>query len=157
MVLLRPAVFAAVLALSCLNRETGLFLVVIYAAFTWHDRAARLRSLLYLVVGVSVVVLVRLLVGPGERFWTLDRVITTNIATLPEAFITVAVTFGVAWLLAWRGAWSSDARPFVIALIIYLLPVFIFGLWRETRLLLPVFPAILWLAGCGLTRDRGRL
>jgi hypothetical protein len=145
-----PLLYALLVVAACLNRETGLYLIVLFGACIVRSRSRRdwLWGLAYTTLGVATFGLVRLVLGPAERYWTFERIQAINMGDWLVSILDFVFLLCVYWWFAWRG-WRT-ASPFLRALVctmpIYLVPVLLFGIWSETRLFVPMFPLILALA-----------
>ena len=146
----RDAWLLPLVALATLNRETAVFIPVMYVALRWNDPA---RDRMFLrAAGMFVCWLVpflgiRSLVG--ERRWTVDiaEVMRDN---LQPSWILYAGAFLLPLVtLPWIG-WSRrppELRRLALALLATYLPLqFVFGRIREVRLLLPLAVALVPLA-----------
>jgi hypothetical protein len=139
---------ALLLIVAALNRETSVFLVLLYAVAKPLDKQRWATTLTYAAIWLTVFAALRLYAGDASRYWTLAKVFSSNLSQLWPAVFNVAVLFGViGWCAA---AGFRDAPPFVrrVATVIpaYLAIVAVWGIWREVRLLLPLMPLLLPLA-----------
>jgi hypothetical protein len=142
------ALFALIVIVACLNRETGLALPLAGLLLArCHGRSLR-PMLAMLALGIVVVALVRVVQGDAVRVWTLDRVLARNLVTLHESVPLLALLLGAGWwrLRAWRRA-PRTLLALLPVVAVYALMVAAFGLWRElSRLFLPTLPIVLALA-----------
>jgi hypothetical protein len=140
--------FALLVLLASLNRETGIFLVVLFAATQPLTRRNLFTALLYAGLWAVVFAGVRLYGGEAERYWELGRIWRTNLSQPGLTLYNVTAFLGVMWLLALAGFRNSP--PFVrraaIVIPAYAGAVAVWGLWWEVRLLMPVLPLVLPLA-----------
>jgi hypothetical protein len=136
------------LVVAALNRETSVFLVLLYAVARPLDKQRWAWTLAYAVIWLTVFVGLRLYAGEADRYWTLAKVFSSNLSQLWPTVFNVAVLFGVIGSCAAAG--FRDAPLFVrrVATVIpaYLAVVAVWGIWREVRLLLPLMPLLLPLA-----------
>ncbi len=143
--------------LACLNRSTGVFLPVIFLlgalqplrpgrGWLRANRGALARGVGLLALAAAVLLGLRLSQGQSPHvhslahFWAQN----TSAGALLKAGLHWAIFFGAGWLLLPRGL--SQAPPALRRLLwlvpLYLVPVFLFGIWREVRLLLPLYPLL---------------
>ncbi len=141
-------------AIAAFNRETGIFLVFLFAATQSPTRRNLQMTGVYLAIWAAVFIGVRLYGGEAERYWEIERIWRTNISQPGLTIYNVTAFLGVMWLLAVVG--FSRAPVFVrrAALVIpaYAGVVAVWGLWWEVRLLLPLLPLVLPLALSALFR-----
>jgi len=133
--------YALLVMVACLNRETGLYLVVLYAFSTRRLKA----SLLLALIGAATPVAIRMGVGIGDRYWTLPMIFARNLEVLPESILNTVLLLGIPVLLAALGWSHTPPRLRVLAwtLPLYLVPVLVGGIWNETRLFIPILPILL--------------
>jgi hypothetical protein len=136
------------IALATFNRETAIFLVLLFAATQSLTRRTIQTTVIYLAIWAAVFFGVRLYGGEAERYWELGRIWRTNISQPGLTFYNVTAFLGIIWVLAIAG--FSRAPEFVrrAALVIpaYAVVVAVWGLWWEVRLLMPLLPLVLPLA-----------
>jgi hypothetical protein len=136
------------IALATFNRETAIFLVLLFAATQSLTRRTIQTTVIYLAIWAVVFVGVRLYGGEAERYWELGRIWRTNISQPGLTLYNVTAFLGIIWVLAIAG--FSRAPEFVrrAALVIpaYAVVVAVWGLWWEVRLLMPLLPLVLPLA-----------
>lgn len=143
-------VFAALIALATLNRETGVLLVLAYGAVhlsRWRERPFQIKLLLYGALWAGIYLGLRLWRGAAPDMVSLQGGLNANLGDAwvsSEALINNAVLIPV-WLAAWQGFRHAprDLRRIALVGVPYLLLLIPFALWNETRLLLPLFA--LWL------------
>jgi hypothetical protein len=139
---------ALLVAIAAMNRETGVFLVLFYAAARPLNTQRLMTTLAYAGIWVAVFIGVRLYAGDGGRYWTVAKVFSSNLSNPLLAIFNVAALLGVFWWFAAAG--FRRAPPFVqrVAMVIpaYVAVVAVWGIWWEVRLLLPLLPLLLPLA-----------
>lgn len=154
--------FAALVVIGALNRETGVILPIAYVGLRWRD-TRRLRLFLcaggYILVWAAVFVGVRAVIGHVPDQITVADVFKANTSSpwhMTNAAINLGVTVPV-WALAALGVRGADARLRRIALagLPYAALFAVFGLWNETRLLLPLFALWMPFALRYLSENRG--
>ena len=151
----RFALMGLVTAAASLNRETGIYLPVLYLLgiieFRWIANrnyreliAGISRSAFLFLISLSILWLLRHSRGQGPPLSTIDEILRIN--TSPRGLILAAVQWslflGAGWVLALQGIRYADeflCRQLLI-IPLYLAPVLIFGIWKEVRLLLPLYP-----------------
>jgi len=148
-ILHRRSVWLAVLiALATFNRETAIFLVLLYFVTSDFSARAWMQTALYGSVWAVCYGIVRIVGGDADRYWTIERVWRTNMTQPQLALVNATLLSGVFWLLAALG-WRH-APPFVrrTTLIIpaYLVTIALWGIWWEVRLLMPLYPVLFALA-----------
>jgi hypothetical protein len=143
--------------LGAVNRETALFMVLLYGAMRWGSGPR--ATLAARCVGLGVLWLVpqaaiRWTIGPlgwaGNGSTPLDY-LTANL-THPDWLLYAASFLGVMWLtpaLMWRSA-PPVLKRLVLVLLPYVVLQLLFGRIREVRLFLPLVVALvpltmLWL------------
>lgn len=138
----------ALIAVATFNRETGIFLVLLYFVTSERRRADWIRTIQYGGIWVLCYGLMRLVGGDADRYWTPELVWRTNMSQPQLAAFNISLLLGVFWLFAALG-WKH-APPFVrrTALVAppYLVTVAIWGIWWEVRLLMPLYPILFALA-----------
>ena len=145
---------AVLLAVAAFNRETALFLVMLYLAVAGLGRRDVVFSLACLAMVTSILVGIRLWTGLGPRFYTVSFLWQLN--RMPVNYwITAAQTpafLGAFWLFAalgWRHA-PSFIRRSAIIVPPYVLAFAIWGLWHWTRAWMTLYPIFVPLALCHL-------
>jgi len=140
--------FALLVAVASLSRETGVFLVLLYVATAPIGWRSLRTAIAYLAVSGAVFVGVRLVQGDAERYWTLGRVLATNLSQPWLAAFNVTVLLGAIWLFAVLGFARAPlfARRAAAVIPIYAGAIVVWGIWWEVRLLMPLYPLVLPLA-----------
>ena len=155
-------VFAVIVAIGTLNRETAVILPIAYVCLRWRN-TRRLRLFLcaggYFLAWAAVFVGVRAVIGHVPDQITVADVFKANTSSpwhMTNAAINLGVTVPV-WVLAALGVRGADARLRRIALagLPYAALFAVFGLWNETRLLLPLFALWMPFALRYLSENRG--
>jgi hypothetical protein len=136
------------IALASFNRETAVFLVLLYLVTSDWSRTAWLRTIGYGAVWAAIFLGVRAVSGDAERYWTIERVWRTNIGQPQLVLANLAMLLGIFWLLAPLGWRRTPIFLRKAALIVpaYLVTVAIWGIWWEVRLLLPLYPILFGMA-----------
>ena len=145
------------LLVGALNRETSVFIVLIYAALRWGTLPT--GALAARVVGLGVIwalpqAAIRTWVGPlawAGNGSTPMEYLTANL-THPDWLSYAAFFWGVLWIvpaLAWKRT-PPGLRRVLLVLLPYVVLQFLFGRIREVRLFLPLALALipiglLWL------------
>jgi len=147
---------ALLVVAAALNRETSVFLVLLYAVAKPPDRQRVMTTLAYAAIWLTVFIGLRLYAGDASRYWTLAKVFSSNLSQLWQTVFNVAALFGVVGWFAAAG--FRHAPQFVrrVAIVIpaYLAVIAVWGIWREVRLLLPLMPLLLPLALSFLFKPR---
>ena len=148
---------ALTLMLSCLNRETGLFVVGLPLGIGFvQSRGAAIgqrlrtmaRGLSLLGMGLALLIAVRLARGHADLPATLRHVWVNNL--VPRSLVLAAagltVSFGLLALLAvvgWRRAPTAARCLLVTAPPVYLATALVWAVWTETRVLFGMYPALI--------------
>jgi hypothetical protein len=136
------------IALASFNRETAVFLVPLYLVTSDWSRQAWIKTAIYGATWAAIFVGVRIVSGDAERYWTVERILRTNLTQPQLALANLSMLFGAFWIFAplgWRAAPAFIRRA---SLIIppYLVTVAVWGIWWEVRLLMPIYPIVFALA-----------
>jgi hypothetical protein len=143
---------------ASLNRVTSIFIPTIYFMgtfrFSWirerryHEFVGvGLKSLVLLASAVVVTVFARILQGHHDHIHTIQHLWERN--TTPWALMLSTIHWslflGAGWLICLRGWRHSDTflRNQLMIVPLYLVPVVIFGVWYEVRLLMPLYPILI--------------
>ena len=139
---------ALLVAIAAFNRETGIFLVLLYAVARPVNKQRVITALAYAAIWLAVFIGVRLYGGLANPYWTVDKVFRTNLSQLRPTAFYVAALLGAFWWFAIAG--FRRAPPFVrrVAIVIpaYVAVIAVWSIWGEVRLLLPLIPLLLPLA-----------
>lgn len=140
--------FALLVAVATLNRETGIFMVALFAVTQPVTKATLKAVAGYFSIWLVIFIELRFLGGDAERYWTLERVFRTNMSQLWLAAFNITVLLGVFWIFALLGLSRAPAfvRRSAIVIPAYLAAIAIWGIWWEVRLLMPLYPLLLPLA-----------
>lgn len=144
----RRILLAFLVTIATLNRETAVFIVFLFAVtHTWTRRnlaAAAGYAAIWLVVFLGV----RLVMGPGERYWDLDRIWRTNLSQPGLTLYNLTAFLGVMWIFALLGLRHAPGFVRRTAWVIpaYLIVIGVWGIWWEVRLLMALLPVILTLS-----------
>ena len=140
--------FYGLVTLAAFNRETGIFLVALYVATnSWSRQTASHGAALLLIWG-AIFAGTRIVGGEAERYWSLERVLNTNLSQPGLAAFNITLFLGAFWWLALRGwhAAPEFVRRSARVAPIYLFTVAVWGIWWEVRLLMPIYPIVVPLA-----------
>lgn len=145
----RHAWLALLVAVATLNRETGIFLVALFAVAYPLTKERLGWATLYFAIWAAVFFGLRLAIGEGPaRYWTLDTVWYGNTHSLEQivyGVVNMTLLYGAFWLFAPLGLKHAPAFVRRTALVIppYLITVGAWGVWTEARLLQPLYPLIM--------------
>lgn len=156
----RHGLLALVVALASLNRETSFLLPAAYVVSILGP-GARLRDW---ILGAALVAIwafvffgLRRLLGPAAPVETIAGLFARNAAaaTVWRAALRGALLFGAFWVFAALGLRGAPrfARRMAVLVPLYLVPVAVWGVWHEARLLLPLAPVVMPLGLSFLFRD----
>ena len=140
----RPRIFAGLVIVATLNRETAVLLPLAWIVWHWGDRRAW-WGLFHFAVWVLVYLTLRVLIGGGVPA---DAVVARNIGAnwskvvLAWAMITPCVVLTFA---GWRSS-PIRVRRLLLVTLAYMPLYLTFGLWHELRLLLSIVPFVLPIA-----------
>ena len=141
---MRYFAFGLLTIIACLNRESGLALPALFGAWIWcyaRTRRNLTLALVYAIVGVTTVAAVRLAQGSAATYWTLDKVFEANVVLYPYGALMPVLAFGAWWWYAWRCRRGKFA-PLLAVAGAYMAALLVFGIWRESRLWLPLTPIL---------------
>lgn len=150
----RRMAMLAIVIVGTLNRETGVFLVLLYVAVTRDWRGGVVLGAAWLAIFAGL----RLAIEPARDFYTIPLIWQANTQTdmalqaIPGNVILAPVYLAAA--ASWR-YWGAHTRRAALVLPAYLAAVVVFGVWGETRLLLPVL--VVLAEGAALTLERRRI
>lgn len=140
--------YAAISLVAALNRETGMLLGLLLLVVAWRSYdGARSRLVVIAFVPVAVYGMVRLWRGGGPP--AEHDLLTRNLHDIPTAAVQLTL-FGAVLVYLLVAAWPVAPALLRRAMCVvppYLVLVAAFGIWRETRLLVPLLPIVI---GIGL-------
>lgn len=141
--------------LATLNRETGIFLPLLWGAIKvwdgkgWH-RKNGWTFLALLVVSLMTLLGVGWVQGSGDPLHTPGELFLRNVSgpNLGRALLNGTLFLGAFWLFAVRGYRNSpeEIRRSAWVIPLYLLVVLVWGVWYEVRLLMPLYPILVPMA-----------
>lgn len=135
--MLAHAAFAALVIVASLNRETGVYLGVIWFLLA-QSRHERLWGIGYVGLSAAIFVGLRLALGDPAFYHTRESLLVRNLSE-PQMFLP-ATLFLLAFVVpALVGAWRSPARRLLPLAALTLAMFAAFAVWREVR--------VLWVAG----------
>jgi hypothetical protein len=131
-----------VMVLAILNRETALALPLFYFILSKERRWSLLigEFLALTLIYISL----RYFMGSTPRLVTIGQVFKYN-TSLTGFFYAVTGLIGFLggfWIYVLKWPKSSLGRELLTISAIYLIPISIFGLWREIRMLTPLIPVL---------------
>jgi hypothetical protein len=159
------------LALSCVNRETGIFAALLALPFGlrgqrppgagWPTLRALVPAASFPALGVVVLVLLRVLLGTAPHVNTPERVLAQNLEphNLAIALVNFMVCFGPLVCLAGFG-WSrapTAVRRLLFPIPIYVAALLVWSFWTETRTWTALFPYVLPCALAALSPIKGKI
>lgn len=158
MVRKRTILLGVIVAIATLNRETALFIPILFFLTTadLQDAILQRRSIprqqllfftIYLAIWLVVFVGMRLILGSGPPAITLSETVERNFSLggILKTSVNGLLFMGAYWLFAALGYKYADRFVQRSALIVplFLIPVAIWGLWYEVRLLMPLYPILI--------------
>jgi hypothetical protein len=144
-----------IVIIASLNRETGIFLPLafIVSQFTYYrlsgDGYRKLRySALYLISSILIIGGLRLILGPSEHVRTIKEMWDLNTESLSVIAITVINIIAFQGALCYFAVRGSRAAPEYVrksfrVIPLYLAAIAVFGIWKEVRLLMMLYPILL--------------
>lgn len=144
----RLLLYAALVILASLNRETGFFLVFIWAAVHADVLSTRnywLRGGMLWAVYGAVTIALHLALGEGEHVLGLVGTLEHNLKDIREA-VLINLIFAPLWYMAARGYRTAPAHLQRLALVgvLYLGAIVVAAAWSEiARLSLVIWPLML--------------
>ena len=145
---------------AALNRVTAIFIPIVYFLGAFRFRWVReqryqeflkvvSKSATLLFFAVAVILIVRHLQGDVDHIHTIDSLWqrNTRLGALMRSIMHWALFLGAGWFFIFPGWRQSDEflRNQLLIVPLYLVPVIIFGVWHEVRLLLPLYPILIVL------------
>ena len=160
---------ASIVALASFNRETAVFIPLAFLCANApiggpgeSDRMpVRRAALLFAGYGALWAVVffgLRAVLGGAQPVMTLPEVLARNTApavTL-RAIVRAGLLFGAFWIFAAAGFMRAPGfvRRVSLVALPYLAAVFVWGMWHEVRLLMPLYAIVLPLGLSFLYRGR---
>jgi hypothetical protein len=141
----RWMLLGVLIAIATLNRETGIFLVLLFAVTQPATKVNVQAAIVFAAIWASVFLGVRYFSGPGERYWELERIWRTNLSQPGLTVYNLTAFLGVMWIFAAAGFSRAPAfvRRTALVVPVYLAVVAVWGIWWEVRLLMPLLPIVL--------------
>lgn len=146
---------------ASLNRNTGIFIPLIYLFGSLDFKSlisnfnfTSLRPIVYkfaflLSISILLILTVRIVQGGEGHIATIPLIFeyNTKLMNLIIASIHLLLFAGAWWFFAISGIKYADKFTVQLLMFIpfYLTPVIIFGIWKEVRMLLPIYPIIISL------------
>ena len=160
---------ASIVALASFNRETAVFIPLAFLSANApiggageSDRMpVRRATLLFAGYGAIWAVVffgLRAVLGGAQPVMTLPEVLARNTApavTL-RAIVRAGLIFGAFWIFAAAGFTRAPGfvRRVSLVALPYLAAVFVWGMWHEVRLLMPLYAIVIPLGLSFLYRER---
>lgn len=135
--------FIPLVALAALNRETGVLVVGIYAAY--HGRKQWRETVVLLAIWAGITSLLHVAIGSYPHQLGLLGTLEYNLSTLPDALLANLLLLPLA-IAAYMGYKRTTTRlqRFCWVAGVYIAAVVVGGAWNESlRLLLPILPLVL--------------
>lgn len=142
--------------LASINRVTGLFIPFVFLAGSISAPGERGRALssgaltrfiTLAVVSLVVIYSLRIFLGFSDNIHTVNELwlINTSKSGLALALINLSLFAGAWWVFFVKGVKLADpfTRNLMFLMPLYLVPIILFGVWKEARLFLPVYPIII--------------
>ena len=151
-----PVICLSVIA--CLNRETGVFVPLLFL-ITNLNTTSKIKTLLksnaklllitilVSLLSVGILFAIRQYQGSKPHVISISGVLKENLLTIQYALIHIMFFGGIFWYFAVKGWGLADrfTKRLTIFFAVYLIPILIFGIWRELRMIMPVYPVLISL------------
>ena len=159
-------ILLVILVAATLNRETGCFIVLFFFVqqvrlrWPFMSRQNWIWTAVYAVAWTGIYGGLRLWLGNAQTSTSIAEAFANNISIfhLASFGMRAGLFLGVYWFFVYKG-WAT-APGFIrrawLAVPVYLAFIFVFGVWREVRLLMPLYP-ILIPTGLGFLGKAGDL
>jgi hypothetical protein len=160
---------ASIVALASFNRETAVFIPLAFLSANApiggtgeSDRMPVRRTMLlfagYCAIWAVIFFGLRAVFGGAQPVMTLPEVLARNTApavTL-RAIVRAGLLFGAFWIFAAAGFMRAPGfvRRVSLVALPYLAAVFVWGMWHEVRLLMPLYAIVIPLGFSFLYRER---
>lgn len=134
---------AVLMVLASFNRETGILLASLYAAYYWREKTR--ESIALVLIWTVITAGIHIVIGTYPHMLGLSGTLFYNLNNLPDAVIAnlLLAPLVIATALGYRHAPTRLQRLTLVSLV-YVAAVFVGGAWGESqRLLLPVLPLVL--------------
>ncbi len=151
----RVAALGVLTILATLNRETGIFLPLLWGALKcwdgkgWHRENGRIFIAL-LLLSLATLLGVVLVQGWADPLHTPGELLRENLTgrNLGRTLLNGVLFLGAFWFFAVKGYRKSpeEIRRSAWIIPLYLFVVLIWGRWHEVRLLMPLYPILVPMA-----------
>ncbi len=145
----RIVLLSIITIVAAFNRETGLLIPAIYAAYyadQWRSRAFQITTVWYVGLWAAVTIGLRLVLGSAPHMLGgLEGTFVYNLDNLPDALISnlLVIPLALAILISFRLAPAPLKRLALVAGI-YFVAILVGAAWNETRrLVLPLLPLLI--------------
>jgi hypothetical protein len=149
----RWIVFGVMVFVSAFNRESSLLIPFLYL-FVCMKRENRAIHVVRLIVFIAIwcggYAIVRAIQGDAMPLQPLSNILEKNLTPkyVLYMFLNGALFLGAFWVFVAKGFKESPEFIKRLALYIpfYLVGVLIYGVWKEVRLLMPLYPVLIPMA-----------
>lgn len=144
----RLLLYAALVIVASLNRETGFFLALIWMAAhaeNWRTRAYWQQALTLWVTFAAVTIALRMALGYADHILGVGGTLAYNLGDLRDTLI-INVIIAPVWYMLAQGYRHAPATLKRLALVgvLYLGAIVVMAAWNElARLTLPIMPLVL--------------
>lgn len=151
--------FLVILILASLNRETSVFLVLLYLftnpeiiypikfSHIMKAKSALKNFVLILALWLIIFYGIRYIRGGSQYVQNLIQIWFQNasLSNLWKMILQIVLFLGIFWYFAVKGYRFSNEfiKRATMILPFYILFILIFGIWREVRLLMPLYPILI--------------
>lgn len=145
----RLVAFAVLVVIASMNRETSVILPFLYIATLGRRESAGRSVIVFLLLCAlwcGGYLLVRLFQGDAPYIYPLGTILEKNLSAKYIGFmlLNIPLFLGFVWIFAARGIRTAPLFIRRLALFVpfYIVLVLVFGIWKEVRLLMPLYPAV---------------
>jgi hypothetical protein len=151
--------YALLVVFACLNRETGLFVALLYVllALGYRRKHEFLWGCFYLALFAVIFLGLRLMLGNIDLQYSPALLLRHNLDQAAYSAASLFLLLGAWW---WFSLYGYRRAPRFFRYATWIIPPyvvlwFLFAVWYETRLIVPLYPLLLPLALYGtLSPDR---
>lgn len=135
-------IYALLVGVAAINRETSLVLVVLYAA--WWGRAGLQRSFALAVLWAVITSLLHIVLGYAPHIYGFENTLERNLSSIAQAVLCQS-PFVILWIMTAYGYPSAPQvlKWFAVIALLYGITVIVGAMWIEVRLLMVIFPLVL--------------
>lgn len=135
--------------IACLNRETGIFIAISYFVYNYSFKRLYippLKTMIPIIIAFTVLIILRLVLGYSinDDSSRITETLQKNLKTeYMIDFIYVLIGSGILFSIPTKKIVINEIGKLYISYFLFLVPVILFGVWKEFRMLLPFLPLII--------------